>query len=113
MRKLIIVLCCTVLAAALSGCHFGKGIKGSGNRKAEKRELQPFKAIDTTGAYEVEVSCQKPTSFEIEADDNILPLIDRVRDGVLITMSSVTTLKGVDFHHPARSHFLCIAEPAT
>jgi hypothetical protein len=84
MRKLTLVLLCTALAVALSGCHFGRGIKGSGNRKAEKRELQPFKAIDTTGAYEVEANCQKPASFEIEADDNILPLIrTEVRDGVL------------------------------
>ena len=43
-----------------------------------------FKAIETTGAYEIEVMCQKPASFEIEADDNILPLIKtEVRDGVL------------------------------
>ena len=86
MRKLILMLLGAALALT-SGCHlgnFGKGIKGSGNRKTEKRELQPFKAIDTTGAYEVEVGCQKPASFEIEADDNILPLIRTdVRDGVL------------------------------
>lgn len=88
MRRLILVLLCTTLAASLSGCHLGRGIKGSGNRKAEKRELQPFKAIDTTGAYEVELTCQKPASFEIEADDNILPLIrTEVRDGVLYVSS--------------------------
>jgi Putative auto-transporter adhesin, head GIN domain len=60
------------------------GVRGSGVRKTEKRELTPFTAIETTGAFEVEVICQKPVSFEIEADDNILPLIQtEVRDGVL------------------------------
>lgn len=84
MKRAILVALCALLAFAVSSCHFGKGIKGSGARKSEKRELQPFKAIDTTGAYQIEVTCQKPASFEIEADDNILPLIKtEVRDGVL------------------------------
>jgi len=85
MRKRTFPLLFAVFAAAaFSACHFGPGVKGSGNRKTEKRNLQPFKAIDTTGAYGIEVTCQKPASFEIEADDNILPLIKtEVRDGVL------------------------------
>lgn len=90
MRKqtFVFVLVCVALAVALSGCSIGKGVKGSGNRKTEKRDLAAFKAIDTTGAYEVELTCQKPASFEIEADDNILPLIKtEVRDGVLYVTS--------------------------
>ena len=84
MRKATLLVMVAALAAAFSACHMGRGVKGSGVRKAEKRDLQAFKAIDTTGAYEVEVNCQKPASFEIEADDNILPLIKtEVRDGVL------------------------------
>jgi len=84
----MLVFWCAALAVAWSGCHIGPGIKGSGNRKTEKRDLKSFKSIDTTGAYEVEVACQKPASFEIEADDNILPLITtEVRDGVLYVNS--------------------------
>lgn len=89
MRKqTLLIMVCAALAVAFSGCRhfggFGSGVKGSGNRKTEKREVQAFKAIDSTGAYEVSVMCQKPANFEIEADDNILPLIKtEVRDGVL------------------------------
>jgi hypothetical protein len=84
MRKATLLVILAVLVGAFSACHIGKGIQGSGNRKSEKRDLPAFKAIDTTGAYEVEVMCQKAASFEIEADDNILPLIKtEVRDGVL------------------------------
>jgi len=83
MRRTILAAIC-VIAALFTGCSIGRGVKGSGNRKSEKRDLPAFKAIDTTGAYEIEVTCQKPASFEIEADDNILPLIKTdVRDGVL------------------------------
>jgi Putative auto-transporter adhesin, head GIN domain len=84
MRKATLLVIFAVLVAAFSACHIGKGIRGSGIRSSEKRDLPAFNAVDTTGAYQVEVMCQKPASFEIEADDNILPLIKtEVRDGVL------------------------------
>ena len=73
----------TLSLMALSACMIG-GIHGSGVRKTEKRDLGPFTAIETSGAFEVNVICQKPASFEIEADDNILPLVEtEVRGGVL------------------------------
>jgi len=73
-----------VAIVAFSGCKLHHGIAGSGNRKTEKRELKSFNAIDTTGGYEINITCQKPATFEIEADDNLLPLIKtEVRDGIL------------------------------
>lgn len=72
----------------LSGCKFG-GVHGSGIRKTEKRDLPAFTSIETTGAFEVEVNCQKPASFEIEADDNLLPIVQaEVRNGVLHVSST-------------------------
>jgi hypothetical protein len=77
------------LALLLSGCIHG--VHGSGVRKTEKRELPAFTAIETSGAFEVEVNCQKPVSIEVEADDNLLALVQtEVRDGVL----RVSTTKG-------------------
>ena len=84
MKRKIVVLLLVACGLVLSGCKFNRGIAGSGVRKTEKRDLKSFNAIDTTGAYEIDVNCQKPASFEIEADDNILPLIKtEVRDGIL------------------------------
>src|SRR3989440_10842443 len=84
MKRKIVVLLLLACGFALSGCKFNRGIAGSGVRKTEKRDLKSFNAIDTTGAYEIDVTCQKPASFEVEADDNILPLIKtEVRDGIL------------------------------
>ena len=66
----------------LSGCHLG--IKGSGLRKNEKRDVPEFTAINTSGMFEVEVKCQQPVSLEVEGDDNLLPLVQtEVVDGVL------------------------------
>jgi hypothetical protein len=82
LNTLLLVLLAGGLS--LSGCKFERGLAGSGIRKTEKRDLKSFSAIDTTGAYSIDVTCQKPASFEIEADDNILPLIKtEVRDGIL------------------------------
>jgi hypothetical protein len=76
------------LLLALTSCFHG--VRGSGVRKTEKRDLPAFTSIETSGAFEVKVDCQKPASFEIEADDNLLPLVQtEVRDGVL----RVTTTK--------------------
>jgi len=84
MKRKLVVLLLVACGVALTGCKLHRGIAGSGVRKTEKRDLKSFNAIDTTGAYEIDVTCQKPASFEIEADDNILPLIKtEVRDGIL------------------------------
>jgi len=78
---LLVLLACGL---SLSGCNLERGLAGSGVRKTEKRDLKTFSAIDTTGAYTIDVTCQKPAGLEIEVDDNILPLIKtEVRDGIL------------------------------
>ena len=88
MTKRNLAILGAALALVFSACHIGRGLKGSGIRKTEKRDLSSFKAIDTTGAYVVDITCQQPASFEIEADDNILPLIKtEVRNGVLYISS--------------------------
>jgi len=90
MKRIAITLPLVLsLLLALTACIHG--VRGSGVRKTETRDLPVFNAIDTSGAFEVVVNCQKPASFELEADDNILPLVEtEVRDGVL----HVRTTKG-------------------
>ncbi len=65
------------LVLAFSGCHFQMhdSISGSGVRQTQKREVASFTSIATEGAFEIDVVCQKPQSIEVEADDNLLPLI--------------------------------------
>ena len=87
MKRIANVLLPASLLFVLWGCHIG--VHGSGVRKTEKRDLPSFTAIETTGAFEVQVTCQKPASFEIEGDDNILPLIQtEVRNDVLRVSST-------------------------
>ena len=86
MNRFYSLSSCFALLVLLHGCHVGVGnnVTGSGKRISEKRQLESFSAIDATGAFSIEATTQKPVSFEIEADDNILPLIrTEVRNGVL------------------------------
>src|SRR4028119_1305483 len=60
------------------------GVSGSGNIVSEKREINDFQAINVGGVFQVEITAQKDFSVEIEADDNVLPLIKtRVSGSVL------------------------------
>jgi len=67
---------------------FGRGVKGSGNVANEKREVSNFKGIDVGGVYEVEIVSQKDFSVEVEADDNLLPLIKTKVDNGILEISS-------------------------
>ena len=84
MKKLLLIMLLSSLAA---GCHFAGnsgGIAGSGVRKTEKRDLKPFTSISTDGAFDIEVVCQQPQSLEIQGDDNLLPMVStEVSNGVL------------------------------
>lgn len=74
MKKITMLLLLAMIAA---GCHHGmlNQVSGSGNRQKEKRDVAGFTSISTEGAFHIEVVAQKTPSFEIEADDNILPLV--------------------------------------
>jgi hypothetical protein len=73
MRKLALLL--TVVPLIATGCHHHNNISGSGKRALQKRDVASFSSISTSGAFDIELVCQKPVSLEIEGDDNILPLI--------------------------------------
>ena len=83
MKKL--ALAATIFCGAVfmfTGCHLG--VHGSGLRKTEKRDVPAFTAINTSGMLEIDVKCQQAVSLEVEADDNLLSLVQtEVVDGVL------------------------------
>ncbi|NOT49014.1 MAG: DUF2807 domain-containing protein [Acidobacteria bacterium] len=63
---------------------FNKTTKGSGNVSTEARDIRDFTGVDVSGVFQVEITAQKDFAVEIEADDNLIPLIKtEVRGGVL------------------------------
>lgn len=75
MKTTIVLL----LALAITGCGHMRGltkqVTGSGVIKTETRPVSSFTAIDASGAFDVEVVCQKEPSLVLEGDDNLLPLV--------------------------------------
>lgn len=75
MKKLAwLLLLLPVLAA---GCHHGmrSEIRGNGKRELQKRDVGSFTSISTNGAFNIEVTCQKTLSLEVEGDENVLSLV--------------------------------------
>jgi hypothetical protein len=73
-------VCLLALALVMTGCGKflkwgGRGPSGSGNIKTEKRQIGAFSSVDVSGAYDVQIVCQKSPGLEIEGDDNVLPLV--------------------------------------
>lgn len=89
--KSFYLLLALILVVPAAACKHGlhTGVKGSGKREVQKRDIASFTAISTEGAFNVEVKCQQGLALEVEADDNILPLVStEVRGGVLYLKSS-------------------------
>jgi len=63
--------------------NFG-GVKGSGNVVTQARDLSDFHAVEVSNAIQVEITAQKDFAIEVQADDNIAPLVrTEVSGGVL------------------------------
>jgi hypothetical protein len=59
-------------------------VKGSGNVTTESRDLSDFNSVEVGGVFEVEITAGQDFAVEVEADDNLLPLIrTNVHNGVL------------------------------
>jgi len=82
----------------VTACHFRiHEVKGSGNRQTQKREIEPFTSISAEGAFNIDVTSQKPLGLAIEGDDNILPLITtEVSNSVL----HIKNTHGYSVHEP-------------
>ncbi len=85
-----LVLAAGLLAAAAPAVSHaapswgGEQVQGSGNIKRDARAVRNFKGLDVSVPARVELRIGNTEGVSIEADDNVLPLIETVvRDGVL------------------------------
>lgn len=104
MKKL--VLLALLFALPLLACSFSvdrfetKTVEGSGVIARETRPLKGFDAIRLLGSADVYVSFGEEESVVVEADDNILPLVETgVRGGALVidlkSNTSISTMNPV------------------
>jgi hypothetical protein len=64
------------------------GTKGSGNVIHESRDISGFNAVDVSSVFQVEITAQKDFALEIEADDNLMPLINTDVDGDVLRIGT-------------------------
>lgn len=93
MKRTVCLL--AIFMVFMTGCNglqwSSRGVRGSGVVKTEKREVQAFSAIEVSGAFEVEITCQQQPSLEIEGDDNVLPMVKTyVKDNTLFIENGVS-----------------------
>ncbi len=86
LRALVLPL---LFLAPTIGCNalalVGPTLRGSGTIVSETRNVGPITSIEIIGAMQARVSPGETPSLQIEADDNILPLIKtEVRNGRLV-----------------------------
>src|SRR4030095_1102036 len=76
MKK--IALFSLVILVFASGCReiAGRRVRGSGHIITENRTAAGFNNIDVSGAIDVYIKQDSPTSVKVEADDNILEYIE-------------------------------------
>jgi hypothetical protein len=85
------ILPATLILALTTSCYFdfddddfGPAIKGSGNIVIEERALSGFDRIVVEGSMDIYIRQDNEQILELEADDNILPIISTsVRGGEL------------------------------
>ncbi len=92
----------TILILSLSflfiSCQSTPTIKGSGVSSSEDRISGFVNQIEVSGDFEIDITCGKTNSIKVEAEDNILPLVETKFEDEKLTISTVkeiTALKRV------------------
>ena len=93
MKKLL------VLAAMVFSVASCAHIEGSGNIVTEKRQVSNFKGISAGGGFEVEIKTGPDISVEVEADDNLIKLIETRVSGNILRIETKDNFNIHDGHY--------------
>ena len=104
-RALVLALiCAVVVASAIAGCAElnTQTVRGSGVVATETRDVSGFSGVQVTGHGNVVIEQTSTDSLSIEAEDNILPLLETtVENGVL----HLRTKRGVSLQSTRPVHY--------
>lgn len=107
--RYVIVTAMAAGALLLSACNFvlPMGVVGSGKVVSESRTVSGFSKIDLSGAGDIVIDVNGSEALTIEADDNILPLIEtEVRGDTL----HIGFKRGTLIQRATRLHYLVSAK---
>jgi hypothetical protein len=78
MNKLLTVI---FIAGSLSAMSWGDGLSGSGVKGVREVSLDEFRALEGSGALEIEVHCGQAARARVSGDDNLLDLVQFKQQG--------------------------------
>ncbi|MDQ2779714.1 MAG: DUF2807 domain-containing protein [Pseudomonadota bacterium] len=76
-----IVALCGYCALALTPLQSQAATSGSGHSSSESRQTPPFQAVAVEGSIDLELRQGAATSVQVQADDNLLPLLQTTVEG--------------------------------
>jgi len=86
--KKIRVLGVLISTVVISGCYYGPCMNGSGPLVTEERGISGFTGVRNSGDFEVIVSQAEEFSVELEAYENLLPIIETYISGYTLVIKS-------------------------
>jgi hypothetical protein len=90
MIKIILSLIFLVSLTFIS-CS-SSSIKGSGTAVNEERKIDYVSKVVVKGNFKVDITCGETTNLKVEAEDNILPLIETKVEDEKLTIKSLQNL---------------------
>lgn len=82
VMKKILIIGAVISAAAFTGCYFpGPCIQGYGPLMVETRDIENFTAVSNAGSFEVQVTLADTFGVEVEAQENLLEIIETYVSG--------------------------------
>jgi hypothetical protein len=77
----------TAATTISAGCNYIGGVSGNGNVIKQDRSVGSFTAIDVSSAFKVYLTQGTTNSVTVEADENLLPIIETKVEGSTLKIS--------------------------
>ncbi len=96
--KIKILFTLIIISVSLAGC-FTSSIKGSGNSVTEERKIDYVSKIEVNGNFNIEITSGEVSSLKIDAEDNIIPIIETKVEDEKLTIKlkeKITNLREIN-----------------
>ena len=88
MKQKIVIITAFILPLFFSSCVLSPSVKGNGNVVEETRKTQPFNQIKVSRGMNVYISQGDETKVTVEADENLLDVIETKVQGDVLTITT-------------------------
>lgn len=92
-----ILLSAVFISTALMSCS-APTVKGSGNASDEARDIGYVSQVEIEENFKVDITCGETNNLKVEAEDNILQLVETIVDDEKLTIRTkqkITNLRDV------------------